>query len=111
LSASTRKTSVRRPDQASLIPTEALLSALPHPMLLIGERLNLEYVNTAAEDFFQMSASILCKRKLTDVVAFGSPLIALVEQVQRNGTHVNEYGVDLADWRNSDCYKYILKMK
>jgi two-component system nitrogen regulation sensor histidine kinase GlnL len=99
LSASTRKTSARRPVQAALIPTDALLSALPHPVLLIGEALNIEYVNTAGEDFFQMSASVLCKRKLTDIVAFGSPLIALVEQVQRNETHVNEYGVDLGSYR------------
>ena len=40
-----------------------------------------------------------CRRALTDVVAFGSPLIALVEQVQRNGTTVNEYGVDLGSYR------------
>jgi two-component system nitrogen regulation sensor histidine kinase GlnL len=99
LSASTKKTSVRRPVQAAPIPSEALLSALPHPVLVIGEGLHIEYVNTAGEDFFQMSASVLCKRKLTDVVAFGSPLIALVEQVQRNETRVNEYGVDLGSYR------------
>src|SRR3989337_2245680 len=46
-----------------------------------------------------MSAGVLCRRSLTDVVAFGSPLIALVEQVQRNGTTVNEYGVDLGSFR------------
>jgi two-component system nitrogen regulation sensor histidine kinase GlnL len=33
------------------------------------------------------------------VVAFGCPLIALVEQVQRNGTTVNEYGVELSSFR------------
>jgi two-component system nitrogen regulation sensor histidine kinase GlnL len=32
-------------------------------------------------------------------VAFGCPLIALVEQVQRNGTTVNEYGVELGSFR------------
>src|SRR4029078_4162165 len=70
-----------------------------HPLLVIGEGLKIDYVNTAAEDFFQMSAAVLCRRLLTDVVAFGSPLIALVEQVQRNGTTVNEYGVDLGSFR------------
>jgi two-component system, NtrC family, nitrogen regulation sensor histidine kinase GlnL len=76
-----------------------MLSALPHPMLVIGEGLRIEYVNTAAEDFFQMSAAVLCRHGLTDIVAFGSPLIALVEQVQRHDTHVNEYGVDLGSFR------------
>jgi two-component system, NtrC family, nitrogen regulation sensor histidine kinase GlnL len=98
LSASTKKQNSRR--NAPLeIPVDALLSALPHPLLVLGEDLHIEYVNTAAEDFFQMSSAVLRRRALTDVVAFGSPLIALVEQVQRNDTHVNEYGVDLGSHR------------
>jgi two-component system nitrogen regulation sensor histidine kinase GlnL len=99
MSATNRKTSARRPVPAILIPTEPLLNALPHPLLLVGEGLRIEYGNTAAEDFFGMSAAVLCKRKLTDIVAFGSPLVALVEQVQRNETHVNEYAVDLGSYR------------
>jgi two-component system, NtrC family, nitrogen regulation sensor histidine kinase GlnL len=99
LSSSTKKPNLRRVVQARSIPTDALLGALPHPLLVIGEGLTIEYANTAAEDFFQMSAGVLCRRALIDVVAFGSPLIALVEQVQRNGTRVNEYGVDLGSFR------------
>jgi two-component system, NtrC family, nitrogen regulation sensor histidine kinase GlnL len=94
----TRKKEPRR-EAPPAIPLEAMLSALPHPLLVIGEGLKIEYVNSAAEDFFQMSASVLCRRALTDVVAFGSPLIALVEQVHRNDTTVNEYGVDLGSFR------------
>ncbi len=99
MSGSTKKPNLRRVVQAQPIQTDALLGALPHPLLVIGEGLTIEYANTAAEDFFQMSAGVLCRRALTDVVAFGSPLIALVEQVQRNGTTVNEYGVDLGSFR------------
>jgi two-component system nitrogen regulation sensor histidine kinase GlnL len=99
LSGSTKRPSIRRNFQPQPIKAEALLSALPHPLLVIGGGLKVEYVNAATEDFFQMSASVLCRRRLTDVVAFGSPLIALVEQVQRNGTTVNEYGVDLGSYR------------
>ena len=99
MSGSTKKGSIRRNPQPVPIQAEALVGALPHPLLVIGEGLHIEYVNTAAEDFFQMSASVLCRRRLTDVVAFGSPLIALVEQVQRNGTTVNEYVVDLGSFR------------
>jgi two-component system, NtrC family, nitrogen regulation sensor histidine kinase GlnL len=101
----------RRPDTARIyalsvttkkrlsIPCDALLDALPHPLLVIGRNLAIEYANTAAEDFFQMSAGVLCRHSLPDVVAFGCPLIALVEQVQRNGTTVNEYGVELGSFR------------
>ena len=78
MSGSTKRPSLRRTPQPQPIKAEALLSALPHPLLVIGEGLRVDYVNAAAEDFFQMSASVLCRRCLTDVVAFGSPLIALV---------------------------------
>ena len=94
-----RHGSARRPSQPAGIAPEALLDALPHPLLVIGNGLRVEYVNAAAEDFFQMSAAVLCRHTLHDVVAFGSPLLALVEQVQRNETHVNEYGVDLGSFR------------
>jgi two-component system nitrogen regulation sensor histidine kinase GlnL len=99
LSSSTKKTNGRRHAQPAGVEGDALLSALPHPLLVIGADLQIDYANTAAEDFFQMSAGVLCKRHLTDVVAFGSPLISLVEQVQRNDTTVNEYGVELSSFR------------
>lgn len=98
MSVPTKKQTLRRSSQQP-IPAEALLAALPHPLLVIGDGFAIEYANTAAEDFFQMSAEVLCRRRLTDVVAFGSPLIALVEQVQRNDTTVNEYGVELGSFR------------
>jgi len=77
----------------------ALLGTLPHPLLVVGNGLSIEYANTAAEDFFQMSAGVLCRHSLSDVIAFGSPLIALVEQVQRSGATINEYGVELSSFR------------
>ncbi len=98
MSVTTKKPGLRRSSR-SPIHAEALLGALPHPLLVIGEGLTIEYANTAAEDFFQMSADVLCRRTLTELVAFGSPLIALVEQVQRNDTTVNEYGVELGSFR------------
>ncbi len=88
-----------QPGQSPAVPAETLLGALPHPLLVVGPELKIRYVNMAAEDFFQMSASVLCRRALTDVVSFGSPLLALVDQVQRNNTSFNEYGVDLGSFR------------
>jgi two-component system nitrogen regulation sensor histidine kinase GlnL len=99
LRASHKKQATRRHLQAPLITPEALLGALPHPLLVIGPGLRIAYANDAAEDFFQMSAAVLGRHMLNDVVAFGSPLVALVEQVQRNDTHVNEYGVELGSFR------------
>jgi two-component system nitrogen regulation sensor histidine kinase GlnL len=98
LIASAKKLNARRLIETPPIEI-ALLGALPHPLLVISNGLAIDYANTAAEDFFQMSAGVLCRRSLTEIVAFGSPLIALVEQVQRNGATVNEYGVDLGSFR------------
>ncbi len=99
LSVTTKTPSPRRQSRRHSISGDVLLGALPHPLLVIGEGLAIEYANTAAEDFFQMSAGALCRHALTDVVAFGCPLLSLVEQVQRNGTTVNEYGVELGSFR------------
>jgi two-component system, NtrC family, nitrogen regulation sensor histidine kinase GlnL len=93
-----KKLNARRLAEAPPIEI-ALLAALPHAMLVIGDKLAIDYANIAAEDFFQMSVGVLCRRSLTEIVAFGSPLIALVEQVQRNGATVNEYGVELSSFR------------
>ncbi len=73
-----------------------LLNALPHTVLLLEPDNRITYANSAAEDFFQMSASTLCRHEIGDMVAFGSPLLALIEQVRHDGTTVNEYGVDLS---------------
>ena len=62
LSGSTKKANARRPREATPVETEALLGALPHPLLVIGDGLMIEFANTAAEDFFQMSAGVLCRR-------------------------------------------------
>ena len=99
MSVQTKQPSPRRKAEPPAIPCDALLGALPHPLLVIGQGLSIEYANTAAEDFFQMSAGVLRRHALPDVVAFGCPLISLVEQVQRNGTTVNEYGVELGSFR------------
>ena len=98
MNGSAKKLNARRAPDVPPIET-ALLGTRPHPLLVIGPALSIEYATTAAEDFFQMSAGVLCRRSLSDVIAFGSPLIALVEQVQRNGATVNEYGVELSSFR------------
>jgi two-component system nitrogen regulation sensor histidine kinase GlnL len=79
---------------------EHLLEALPHPVLLLGEGNVIQYANSAAEDFFQASATLLQRQTLNDIVAFGSPLLALIEHVRRSGANVNEYGVDLSSMKD-----------
>ena len=83
------------------VGSEALLAALPHPIMVIAANDTILFANAAAESFFTMSVSALKRSKVTEVFAFGCPLLQLVEQVQSTGTTVNEYGVEVATPRFS----------
>ena len=72
---------------------------MPNPVLAVNERMQAEFVNDAAETFFDASRAVLMRNKLATFVSFGSPLLALIQQVMENGTSVNEYGVELASPR------------
>ena len=74
---------------------DLLLAALPHPILVIGEDDRIVYVNPAAEIFTSCSQAVLKRMRLAEIVAFGCPLVSLVEQVRRNDSTVNEYGVEI----------------
>ena len=74
---------------------EAVLNALPHPVLLVGETGAIEYANVAAEAFFDAGAVVLRRHSLQDFVPFDSPLLTLVEQARIRCSSVNEYQVDL----------------
>lgn len=76
------------------------LNALPHPVLMIGADGQIAGANVAAEDFFEVSLPVLRRHSLRDLVPFGSPLLALIDQVRRRAAPVNEYRVDLGTPRN-----------
>jgi len=79
---------------------DAVLNALPHPVIVVSSDGKVVDANVAAEAFFEVSAPLLRRHLLRDLVPFGSPLLALIEQVRRRGAAVNEYKVDLATPRN-----------
>jgi two-component system nitrogen regulation sensor histidine kinase GlnL len=79
---------------------DTVLNALPHPVLMVGPDGKIAEANVAAEAFFEVSMLLLRRHALRDLVPFGSPLLALVEQVRNRGSAVNEYRVDLSTPRN-----------
>jgi len=83
------------PSQRRHIEHDLLLAALPHPILVLGEDDRVLYANLAAETFFSLSHGMLKRQKLPDIIAFASPLGALVRQVRKSGATVNEYGVEV----------------
>jgi len=84
-----------RHTSSGLGAAEAVLNSLPHPVLVVGPDGRIADGNVAAESFFEVSVSLLRRHALRDLVPFGSPLLALVEQVRARGGAVNEYKVDL----------------
>jgi two-component system, NtrC family, nitrogen regulation sensor histidine kinase GlnL len=77
------------------IEHDVLLSVLPHPILVLGDDDRVLYANSAAESFFSLSQGVLKRQTLPDIIAFSSPLAALVGQVRRTGATVNEYGIEV----------------
>ncbi len=89
-----------RSDKGSI--ASDLLDGLPHPVLLLGNNNRIEFANAAAEHFFQSSATFLRRQTLDEIIAFGSPLLALIDYVRRTGAKVNEYGVDLGSVKDTN---------
>ena len=79
---------------------EAVLNALPHPVIVVAADGKVVEANAAAEAFFEASLALLRRHQLQELVPFGSPLLALVDQVRATGAAVNEYKVDLGTPRN-----------
>src|SRR5689334_25104986 len=80
--------------------TDAVLNALPLPVMVVAADGRIVDANAAAEAFFDASVLHLRRDLLRDLVPFGSPLLSLVDQVRQRGAPVNEYRVDLGTPRN-----------
>ncbi len=84
----------------SLSAADAVLNALPHPVIVVAPDGKVVDANVAAEAFFEVSAPLMRRHLLRELVPFGSPLLTLVDQVRGRGAAVNEYKVDLGTPRN-----------
>ena len=95
---SSAATAAPRSSASSRRPLEhdLLLAALPHPIIVLAPDNRIVYANAAAEAFLSSGIALLKRAKLDEVVAFGCPLLALVEQVRNSGVTVNEYSVEVA---------------
>src|SRR5258705_10943345 len=75
---------------------EAILNALPNPVLLIAPDGRIVDANIAAESFFEISTQFLQRQSLKEVVPFGSPLLALIDQVPSRGSPIDANKVDIS---------------
>jgi len=99
---------VTRPPSKPTPPVLAILTALPRAVIVVDENKKVVMANAMAEEFFQMGASILTRQLLADIVPFASPMLALVEKVQRQGWTVHEYDLDLSTPRAGERHADVL---
>jgi two-component system nitrogen regulation sensor histidine kinase GlnL len=92
-----KATAVLQPVPAD--PAQIVLNTIRHPVIMVGPDDTITFANADAEDFFRSSAAILARNTLKRFVPFGSPLLALVEQVRERRAPVNEYRVDISSPR------------
>jgi two-component system nitrogen regulation sensor histidine kinase GlnL len=78
---------------------DRIMNALPLPVLTIGSEHRVMHANAAAEAFFDMSLRVMQRQKLSDFIPFGSPVMALVEDVRQRGSSVSEHRVDIGSPR------------
>jgi two-component system, NtrC family, nitrogen regulation sensor histidine kinase GlnL len=78
---------------------DLIMNALPLPVLTIGPEQRVLHANAAAESFFEMSLRVMQRQKLSDFIPFGSPVLALVEDVRQRGSSVSEHRVDIGSPR------------
>lgn len=71
----------------------AILDSLPNPIVLLDMENAVCFANSAAEDFFQASSTVLMRHALSDLMPFASPVLEAVDQVRQSHGVLNEYGV------------------
>ena len=74
---------------------EAVLNALPNPVIVVDSAGRITAANGAAEEFFHGSVTLLKRRTLREFVPFGSPLLGLIEQARERNASVAEHKIDL----------------
>jgi two-component system nitrogen regulation sensor histidine kinase GlnL len=81
---------------ASEQSANSVLNAIRHPVIMVDEDNFISFANWEAESFFGASRAHLSRRQLDVFIPFGSPLLALIEQVRARRAPVNEYRVDVS---------------
>jgi two-component system, NtrC family, nitrogen regulation sensor histidine kinase GlnL len=77
----------------------AVLNAIQNPVVMVDEEGLMTFANWEGEAFFGASASHLARYNISSFIPFGSPLLALIDQVRERRAPVNEYRVDLSSPR------------
>jgi two-component system nitrogen regulation sensor histidine kinase GlnL len=86
-------------DHAGSAVAMAVLNAIQNPVVMVNEAGLVAFANWEAEAFFGASASHLARYRISTFIPFGSPLLALIDQVRERRAPINEYRVDISSPR------------
>lgn len=76
---------------------DLILNSLEDAILTINDQNHITYVNAAAEQLLGSSSVILKRKKITDIIPFDSPLIALVKKARDKKVVITEYDVNIGN--------------
>ncbi len=89
------KSGSRAPAAAVELDAASVLNALPEPVFAIDAEGRIAYVNMAAEQFFDASASSLLGRPLDEVFSEDSPVLGIVRHAREGGHSVSQDGLTI----------------
>jgi two-component system nitrogen regulation sensor histidine kinase GlnL len=79
-----------------MVDPALVLQAMPSAVFGLDADLRFTFANGAAEQLFSSSWNHLAARRLEELIAPHTTLLALIRQVQRERSSFSEYGVELA---------------
>lgn len=79
--------------------SDQIFGVLPIPIIVVDELGLISEANNAAEDFLQSSVMMLRRMNIGEIIPFGSPVLALIDEVRLRNASVTEYRVDISSPR------------
>lgn len=77
------------------VDPHAVLNALPDPVLVVDGAGNIRFVNIEAQEFFDVSASMIEGTPLTELLQPDSPVVQLLAQAQRGSLRASQEGITI----------------
>ncbi|MGB0553480.1 MAG: two-component system sensor histidine kinase NtrB [Alphaproteobacteria bacterium] len=75
---------------------DGILGALTVAVLVVAGNDRITFANSAAEQFFQSSASTLVKSTLSELVTADNPLLSLIAKARKQDSVIREFGFRLS---------------
>ncbi len=73
----------------------AILSAIPDAVVVLDADSVLRYVNPAAENFFELGASMMLGRRLAEFLPEDNPVFGTIQQARQYGASVSEEEISI----------------